>query len=647
MEMDKNYMLKELMNRALRGEPVYLPDIRRDFEACGTRRFVVRVRMYSGEVREYDLRLPETEDEAEEAFVKEYFYAVIYNIFSALGALEIQIFIDTDDLKTRALAESLNDVFQTSLSREERRGYGKCLNVNERVTHMLAGEWKKLSFDVRGLKEPGREGSADVAEDGADVTEGGADAAVAGADVTVACADVAEGGADAADASASASAGASSAHRYPARQRKAFPNDEDIAGKSLLGIDIGGTDIKMTASVDGILMFCKEYDWNPEAFRTAGEFAAPVFMLIRLMRAGIGLMLSGRIGEIRMEAFEKTADDALIERCTLDMESILGPEQYDFDGIGISFPDVVINNRIIGGETSKTRGMRDNEKYPYEDQFAVLTGLCDSLRRFVKEDGCVRALNDGNMAAYTAAVEMQAGGEDVPDGVFAHSLGTDIGTGWVKADGEVPSIPLEIYSFIIDLGSRKSRAYDVRDVRSIQNTNTGLYGGLQRYTSQAGIFRLAAEYLPAKEPSLWAEMCEMGFFRERDGIVEIPREPEDMRKSALEFISEKACSGESPFCGEMFLKIGEYLGVTFEETDFILRSVPRRRFLMGRLVKRRENFELIRQGCRQRYPEAIPETADEDMANSSLMGQLEELTDYSVAQFAQAVGAMYCAAKDD
>ena len=628
-------MLKELINRAQRGEPVYLPDIRRDFEACGTRRFVVRVRMYSGEVREYDLRLPETADDAEEAFIKEYIYAVIYNILSALGALEVQICIDADDLKTRAAADSLNDVFQTFLTREERKGYGKCLNVNERVIHMLTGEWKKFSFDVRDFRDLGAEAGADSnsasnadAADTSDVPE---------------CASEN----DSENTTENASAGAASAYKYPARQRKVFPDDEDIAGKSLLGIDIGGTDIKLTASVDGILMFCKEYDWNPEAFRTAEEFVAPVFMLTRLMRAGTGLLLSGRIGEIRMEAFEKTADDALIDRCALEMENILGPEQYDFDGIGISFPDVVINNRIIGGETSKTRGMRDNEKCPYEEQFAVLTGLCDALRRFVKEDGCVRALNDGNMAAYTAAVEMQAGGEDVPDGVFAHSLGTDIGTGWVKADGEVPSIPLEIYSFIIDLGSRKSRAYDVRDVRSIQNTNTGLYGGLQRYTSQAGIFRLAAEYLPVKEPSLWAEMCEMGFFRERDGIVEIPREPEDMRKSALEFIADKARSGESPFCREMFLKIGEYLGVTFEETDFILRSVPRRRFLMGRLVKRRENFELISQGSRQRYPAAIPETADEDMANSSLMGQLEELTDYSVAQFAQAVGAMYFASQHD
>ena len=37
-------------------------------------------------------------------------------------------------------------------------------------------------------------------------------------------------------------------------------------------------------------------------------------LLTRLMRAGTGLMLSGRIGEIRTEAFEKGAGDELIEK---------------------------------------------------------------------------------------------------------------------------------------------------------------------------------------------------------------------------------------------------------------------------------------------------------------------------------------------
>ncbi|MCR5161194.1 MAG: hypothetical protein K6C06_05425, partial [Lachnospiraceae bacterium] len=230
-------MLNELMKRAAQDEPVYLPDIRRDFEACGTRRFVIRVRMYFGAEREYDLRLPETSDEAEEDFVKEYIYAVVYNILSALGALEAFVLTDADDLKTRALAESLNDVFQTSLPREQRRGYGKCLNVNERVIHMITGEWRKFSFEVRDLEEPDADSAADTAH----------------------------------EAENRNSAGIAPGQGNPSANGAVFPGDKDIAEKSLLGIDIGGTDIKMTASVGGMLMFCKEYDWNPEAFRTAEE----------------------------------------------------------------------------------------------------------------------------------------------------------------------------------------------------------------------------------------------------------------------------------------------------------------------------------------------------------------------------------------
>ena len=49
-------------------------------------------------------------------------------------------------------------------------------------------------------------------------------------------------------------------------------------------------------------------------------------------------------------------------------------------------------------------------------------------------------------------------------------------------DGSIPEIPLEVYNFIIDLGSFEQKKYDANDVRSINNFNTGLAGTLHKYT---------------------------------------------------------------------------------------------------------------------------------------------------------------------
>ena len=189
----------------------------------------------------------------------------------------------------------------------------------------------------------------------------------------------------------------------------------------------------------------------------------------------------------------------------------------------------MIDNRIVGGETHKTFGLRNNPDLDYEEQFARITALNEALAQYVVEGGPVMNTNDGPMAAniltrqiscrgplhkkfqtglahvhrlrghrqhlplpaFAAAVEQAAGGGELDRGFFAHTLGTELGTGWVRPDGSIPEIPLEVYNFIIDLGSRAQRSFQAGDVRSVLNLNTGLPGTLQRYTSQSGVPRRA------------------------------------------------------------------------------------------------------------------------------------------------------------
>jgi hypothetical protein len=325
------------------------------------------------------------------------------------------------------------------------------------------------------------------------------------------------------------------------------------------------------------------------------------------------------------------------------MEQFGGGRKWD--GIGLSWPDVIIHNKIVGGETTKTKGLRENEDRDYEEQFAVLTGLCAQLGKFTVSGSAVSCCNDGPMAAFTDAVEMTARGEDVSKGFIAYSLGTELGTGWVRADGSIPQIPLEVYQSIIDLGSRTARQYSAEDVRSCRSVNTLLPGTLQKYTGQSGVFRLACKELPEREPALYEEVLRKGLFRvsEDGAFIEVPTAPKDRRKECLEFFMEKAAGGESEVCRDIFRKIGEYIAVTWAENEYTLHPAAKERTLFGRLVKRQECFDLIKEGAVSREPSLVIRNADAALAVTPLMRQLEGDPVFTVAQFAQAVGALHFA----
>ena len=255
--------------------------------------------------------------------------------------------------------------------------------------------------------------------------------------------------------------------------------------------------------------------------------------------------------------------------------------------------------------------------------------------------GVVMNTNDGPMAAFTAAVEQAAAGADVSKGFFAHTLGTELGTGWVRPDGSIPEIPLEVYNFIIDLGSFRQKQYDANDVRSINNFNTLLPGTLQKYTCQSGVFRLAARDLPVQDAAAYEEAIARGLLLPQGDRLIVPTEPKDMRKPCLEYFMDKAADSAHPACAEIFRQIGEYLAVTWSETQYILLPETPDRTLFGRLVKNPACFDLMCQGAARREPRLRQYAADGGLANTALMCQLDSHPDYTVAQFAQAVGAIF------
>ena len=581
-------MIKGFLQQAARDENVYITDVRQAFQAQGSRPFHLHITLYDRSVRIFALQLPETAGEDEERFVAEYIYASIYNLLSALGGLRMDIYLNRADEGAAELAESLDLVFQLDLSKTARTGYGKCLNVNERVLTALFGGEERFAFGIHSVEE---EPAVEPPR------------AVCGQPVFA---------------------------RLPALTR----------GKMVLGMDIGGTDVKLAVSVDGQLALCKEFDWFPASCTLAEEITGPLLLLTRLLRAAGSLYWAGREPEIDRAALHRGAAIEEMERGVQQMERAAGSCLRNFDAIGLCFPDVVIRNRIVGGETHKTLGLQNNTSLCYEEQFAKITALNDALAVYVVEGGPVMNTNDGPMAAFAAAVEQAAAGGDLSKGFFAHTLGTDLGTGWVCPDGSIPEIPLEVYNFIIDLGSGTQQDFSAEDVRSVRSFNTGLPGALQRYTGQSGVFRLAARRLPEQAPKLWEALLEEGLFRWKGDTLEVPSEPEDMRKACLERCMELA-AGEEPVCEEIFRTVGEYLAVTWRETEYILRPETKDRTLFGRLVKLPACFRLLCEGAARREPALRQYAAIGALANTALMKQLDAHPDYTVAQFAQAVGTVY------
>ena len=395
-------------------------------------------------------------------------------------------------------------------------------------------------------------------------------------------------------------------HRFPAPEPHSLEGGAELARRLkaaaeraerglYCGVDVGGTDVKLVLARDGNLLDVRVLDWDPSQSPTAEGIIRPLMAFIR-------------------GALEDAA-----------------PGQKP-DGMGVSFPDVVIRDRIVGGETPKTKSMREHTA-DYEAEFSKITGLKDTLAALCAPGAPVHIINDGHMAAFTAAMEMAHGGREgeLSRGVIAHTLGTDLGTGWLEPDGSVPEGPMELYDLLLNLGSVPSRALDSTDLRSVRNENSGLPGA-RRYMGQAAAFRLAW----ALDPSLLD-----GFIVREGESVRIRAWP-DMRKPCLEHLMQKAEEGH-PAAREVFRRIGTHLGQVCREEDWLLRPGTDIRWLFGRFVKSPACFDLLREGCASVAPHIRLEAADEGLANTPVMKGLARQGAGAVAQYGQAVGALYYA----
>ncbi len=392
--------LNDFIEAGKRDLPVYISSVRSAFQAEGAN-IVLDLINFDDTVRRITIKAPaEISAEAQIAFVREYLFAEVYNLLSAVGGKRLDVYVDApSDALGRVLYE-LPSAFGIGAIRKERKGYGRCVNVIERMldSQHISGGFSILVYEKAAPIPPPAQARRHT-------------------DVVT-------------------------------RFSRALGG---IENKLILGMDIGGTDIKLAASVKGKLCCLKEYDWFPALFTRVSELVEPVMLLVRLVRARIScdfVPVDERLVAALDEALEKHVPDAAIESAVLAAETALGDGIRGFDAVGLCFPDVIIHNKIVGGETFKTRGIRNNPAREYEAEFRRLMDLDEQLAPYLAPGGSVRMTNDGHMAAFAAAIELIAKGEGakLSDGRFAHTLGTELGTGWIDEDGDIPETPMEIYN---------------------------------------------------------------------------------------------------------------------------------------------------------------------------------------------------------
>ncbi len=578
--------IETFINRAKNGECVFLHQVRQAFDKESQKINCV-LHLTSGGQKHFEMGIPEPKSEDESILIRDYFYARIYNILSMLGGKNMVLYTNGKGF-AHELALSLHQAFGVSKARKDRQGYEKCLNVTDRMNVVMG--FNSFSFEVVAGQCPTIQGEPE------------------GEEIDVI-----------------------------AKFQRAIDKTQ---GKLICGMDIGGTDIKIVGAKNGHIDHIKEYDWNPSTFPCVDRIIDEVMLLVKLSRAI--LLLDSDVPKdilaLKEEALKKDASLETMGRAVVALEGHIGVLKK-IDGIGLSFPDVVIRDKIVGGETHKTKGARDHSP-DYETEFMRLTRLNDLMLEEVTQ--AVHITNDGPMSAYTAAVELSLSErkDDIRKGMFAHSLGTELGAGWVNEQGEVPEYPLELYNCIIDIGNYVAKSYQPTDVRSLNNFNTGISGTLQKFCGQSGAFRLAEQYYRGDD-SLYDELFEKGFITKNpDGSMVATQTPKDNRKAFLEHLLTQAQNGVEKAM-KIFEHIGQALAATWLETEEVLQPKAKARVLFGRFIKRRSCFDLMCAGAKQVLPGIELLAADDELAYTQLMQELRDDPEYTVAQFGQAVGAVY------
>lgn len=98
--------------------PVYITGVRQNFLECDGIDLILDLTKFNDQIRRVFLRAPDTEIETEEqsSFVREYLFAEVHNILSALGGKRLDIYTDISCVSLMGILNEIPKTFGVGVS---------------------------------------------------------------------------------------------------------------------------------------------------------------------------------------------------------------------------------------------------------------------------------------------------------------------------------------------------------------------------------------------------------------------------------------------------------------------------------------------------------------------------------------------------
>lgn len=542
----------------------------------------------------------------ERELYRRYLLAMMNNLLVSFGGAGLELYFDETDQELKSLAEEAVAEFQADSPRNDRKGYGVYLNYINRMNVFL--ELGRFAFQLKDLSawpklDPEKEYRIYVPQ--------------------------------------------KEEEELKLLKRTAT----ELEGRCICSLDVGGNSIKGAVVKDGRALVLKEYQWYPTGCRTAQEMNDPMLLMVRFLSACTGLMeRDGNLAAAEAALAKNVPYGQLLaETEALERSGICTKGR--FDAIVIGFPDIVVHNKIAGGESFKHQGMKNNPDTDYEVEFFKTSDLDELAAPYAKEGAPVVVLNDGNAASYITSVEQTFAPESFIDenGMFCCTIGTEMGTGFISRGGTIQHIPLEGFQHVIDLGNEEYQKYPPADLRSVNSTNTGIPGVVQKYISQMGLFRMALTALWESKDPLFEKLQEMGLIAYNAGADTLYSvlEPEDRRGTLTRFLVSQLSEG-CPAVEEAFRMMGKAMGILIDQDRLIFPEITTRRLLSGGIIADDRAFALMREGLRAYNPSYDVMRLDEETMYSPLLRSMTpEQRSFNVAIGSAYIGNRFLTEKNN
>ena len=255
------------------------------------------------------LPLPSELSHNQAELVHEYLCAVIYNLISTYGGSTLTFYRPPGISGLDEFLDSAAAEFYSEKSKKERQGYGRCLNVAERTADALDGFAPGSVRFVFQKKDADGISNSNLIQMAVDTPETAEDA---GSVID---------------------------------RLKDLP--ERLSGKAILGMDIGGSDIKAVLAMDGRIIAYKEYDWFPARFTVSSQLADPVLLIARWARIRAAVEKADRLQasdlielrDLLDEVSSAAVSDEKLEMAVLEAEkTIFRNREHTLAGSGCRRP---------------------------------------------------------------------------------------------------------------------------------------------------------------------------------------------------------------------------------------------------------------------------------------------------------------------